>query len=204
MYYISSYDPQGLWGITDTNDNVEELYTFDEVCRITTINKIPVLGAVNNTQNSTLCHVVGTEYFEFMDRIRNFILKCKLSNLFTTLDDSDKSPRVIEITDLVNKFASEKGFHDQLYLFNKSDTIGSKRDGLHLIDSFGERKLWQCTLHHKDLGVEISKRYLYDIDKDDILWSSRIISFRKTYTTKYLRVTNMEVVYKSFSDNVLF
>lgn len=143
-----------------------------------------------------------------MSRIRNFILKCKLANLFTTLDDTDKSHRVIEITDLVNKFASEKGFHDQLYLFNKSDTIGAIRDGLYLIDSFGERKLLHCLTAYKDLDVNIGKRYLYDIDKDDILWSFRIRSFIKSYgssiVTKYLRVTNMEAVYKSFSDDALF
>ena len=219
MYYISSYETEKqLWGVTDTEDKVEEFYNLGEICKIVFKNKIPILGGVNGIivgSDSSLCRVIGVEYFEFMNKIKNFILKHRLANSFTYLDESGSSPRVIEITDLVNEFAMNKGFTGQLYLFNKSDTVKIFNDGLYLVDSLGRRKLAHCVESHV-IGlsennslvygfeqIEIGKRYFYDLYENDILWS-----YRKTYQNrnivKYCLLSNMKVVYKSKSSNALF
>lgn len=49
MFYISSKSSNGLLGITDSSDNVEEFYSVDEIAKLIKSNKLDIWGFGNSS-----------------------------------------------------------------------------------------------------------------------------------------------------------
>lgn len=145
MYYVSSYNRiTEKYGVTDTEDDVEEFYSLFQLCDMTYKKGIKIMGV---RKAATDVRLIGREYFELRDELHRKTIGGVLAGVF-------KSDEFIDVTDIVNEFVRFKGYDYYPYLFHDNTRVKIRDNRVYWVDPIKRYDL--------DLPFNGKREYVFD------------------------------------------